>query len=71
MKRNRFLPAALSLFLAAALSTGVLAADRTEEETASAYLSEQGIMVGDQNGSMNLDSSLTRAELAAILTRLN
>ena len=50
MKRNRFLPAALSLFLAAALSTGVLAADRTEEETASAYLSEQGIMVGDQNG---------------------
>ena len=71
MKRNRFLPAALSLCLAAALSTGVLAADRTEEETASAYLSEQGIMVGDQNGSMNLDSSLTRAELAAILTRLN
>ena len=67
MKRNRFLPAALSLCLAAALSTGVLAADRTEEETASAYLSEQGIMVGDQNGS----SSLTRAELAAILTRLN
>ena len=71
MKRNRFLPAALSLCLAAALSTGVLAADRTEEETDSAYLSEQGIMVGDQNGSMNLDSSLTRAELAAILTRLN
>lgn len=71
MKRNRFLSAALSLCLAAALSTGVLAADRTEEETASAYLSEQGIMVGDQNGSMNLGSSLTRAELAAILTRLN
>lgn len=45
----------------------------TNEETvlAANYLREQGIMIGDSNGKMNLESGLTRAQLAAVLTRLN
>lgn len=40
-----------------------------DQEAAAAYVREQGIMVGDQNGNMNLASSLSRAELAVLLTR--
>ena len=32
---------------------------------------ERQIMVGDQNGNMNLDAALNRAQLAAIVSRLN
>lgn len=39
-------------------------------KVAAQYLEEQGVMVGDQNGDMELDRVLTRAELAVILTRL-
>lgn len=49
----------------------VFAADQSEQETAAAYLRQQGIMVGDANGNMNLEASLNRAELAVLLTRLN
>ena len=42
----------------------------SEEHTATAYLHEQGIMVGDATGDMMLDQSLTRAQLAIILTRI-
>lgn len=40
-----------------------------DQEATAAYVREQGIMVGDQNGNMNLTSSLSRAELAVLLTR--
>jgi uncharacterized protein YkwD len=36
-----------------------------------AHLVELGIYKGDENGNLNLNNSLTRAELAVILTRLN
>ena len=41
------------------------------ETAASAYLVEKGILEGDTNGNLMLDKSLTRAELAVILTRLD
>jgi uncharacterized protein YkwD len=55
--------------LASALGAAALAANETD--TAAAYLVEHGIFEGDENGNLNLDKSLTRAELAAILTRLD
>lgn len=60
----------LSIALALTLVCPVLAAS-PEEEIAAAYLKEQGILEGDQNGDMNLASGLTRAQLATVLTRLN
>jgi hypothetical protein len=42
-----------------------------EEQAASEYLTEKGILKGDDNGSLNLDRSLIRAELAAVLWRLD
>lgn len=41
-----------------------------EKTTAAAFLREKGIMVGNENGDMMLDSGLTRAQLAAILARV-
>lgn len=43
---------------------------QTELDMAANYVREHGIMTGDPNGNLNLDSSLTRAELAVILTRM-
>ena len=40
-------------------------------KAAAIYVRDQGIMTGDQNGNLNLNSGLTRAELAVILTRLS
>jgi len=39
-------------------------------EIAAAYLQEKGIMVGDGKGNLNLDSTLTRAEMATLLARI-
>ena len=49
----------------------VAAASLSELEMAAAYVRERGIMVGDQNGNLNLDAGLNRAQLAVILTRLS
>ena len=38
---------------------------------AGAYLQERGIYQGDGSGSLKLDKGLTRAEMAALLTRLH
>lgn len=43
----------------------------TELDMAAAYLNERGIMVGNEAGNMMLNQGLTRAQLAAILTRIN
>ena len=62
----------LSAILILSLSCPVFAVEQqNEQQDAASYLREQGIMIGDQNGQMNLDSCLTRAQLAAVLTRLN
>ena len=64
----------LTLLLSAALTLTLVVpslAAQSEQETAAAWLKENGILTGDQNGNLNLDSSLTRAELAVILTRLS
>lgn len=72
MKEKRFLPIFLSLCLLLAFTVETTAVAAASEQTgAAAYLKEKGIMVGDQAGNMNLDEGLTRAELAAVLTRLN
>ena len=63
-----------SVLLCAALLLSVAVpahAASQEAETAGAYLSQKGILLGDGSGNLKLDNGLTRAELAAILTRLN
>ena len=69
--KKRIIPLLLTFCLLLALPVSANAAERNEEETAAAYLFEMGMMVGDQSGNMLLDSHLTRAQLATILTRLN
>ena len=64
----------LTLLLSAALTLSLAApalAVQSEQETAAAWLKENGILTGDQNGNLNLSFGLTRAELAVILTRLS
>lgn len=57
--------------LALSLISPASAATSDETALAANYLREQGIMVGDSNGKMNLESGLTRAQLAVVLARLN
>lgn len=58
-----------ALFLS--LSCPVLAAEQmSNDETAAAWVQEQGIYCGDSTGDLMLDKSLNRAELAVLLTRL-
>lgn len=71
MKKKRFLPLLLALSIMVVLPGHANAAGHSEEEAAAAFLREQEIMVGDQNGEMNLSSELTRAQLAVVLTRLH
>jgi len=67
---KKTLCALLCMALVLSLACPAFAADQSEQETAAAYLRQQGIMVGDANGNMNLESGLNRAELAVLLTRL-
>ena len=67
MKRTIVIILAIALSLA--LAAPALAASETEE--AAAYLAKRGILKGDASGNLNLSSGLNRAELAAILTRLD
>jgi uncharacterized protein YkwD len=67
---KRILTAALALGLAlAVLPTASYAA--SAQEDAVKYLVEIGVYQGNENGDLMLDKSLTRAELAVILTRLD
>ena len=66
---KRILTLLLCAALVLSLAVPALAA-QSEQETAAAWLKENGILSGDQNGNLNLASGLTRAELAVILTRL-
>lgn len=68
--RNKMLSLALATVLCLSMAVPAAAAAPSELEAAAAYVREQGIMTGDQNGSLNLDAGLNRAELAVLLTRL-
>ena len=61
-----------SAMLIAGLSLPTYAADNlTEQETAAASLKAQGIMAGDENGNMHLEDTLTRAQLACLLSPIS
>lgn len=61
-----------SAMLIASLSIPAYAADNlTEQETAAASLKAQGIMAGDENGNMHLEDTLTRAQLACLLSPIS
>lgn len=69
MKRIRIFILMAVLMLGATVP--VLAANGTaEQEAAAAYLREAGIMLGNESGDMMLDQGLTRAQMAALLTRV-
>ena len=70
--RKKFLSLALVAALCLSMAVPAVAASPPSElEMAAAYVRERGIMVGDQNGNLNLDAGLNRAQLAVILTRLS
>jgi uncharacterized protein YkwD len=68
--KNRFMFRA-AVLLAAAILGGAPVYGAGESETAAVYLAGRGVYEGDENGDQMLDKSLTRAELAVILTRLD
>lgn len=68
---KRLFFSALATLLCLGMSLSALAAETpSETELATAYLREKGIMVGDEHGNMNLDRTLNRLELAAVLARV-
>lgn len=71
MRQNRFINWLIAGALCLGLNTPATAVSiQNELETAATYLSELGILEGDQTGNLQLDAGLTRAELAVILCRL-
>lgn len=63
---------ALCMALAMMLACPVLAAEQPAEvNEAGSYLRERGVYQGDHTGSLLLDKGLTRAEMAAVITRLH
>lgn len=74
MKRAKMIPRIMAGILAAALLAAPAAQAAeipTEYEIAAARLQTQGIMVGDEHGSLRLDDTLTRAELACLLSPIS
>lgn len=67
---RKLISAFLSLSLAFACSVPAIAVNQSEVTEAASYLRERGVMVGNQNGDMMLDSGLSRTELAVLLTRI-
>lgn len=60
----------LAVFLVSLTGSVFAVSVSTEVQTAAAYLREAGIMVGNESGDMMLGQGLTRAQLAAVLTRV-
>ena len=64
--------ALLCAALAVTLACPAFAAEQPAEvNEAGAYLRERGVYRGDSTGSLMLDKGLTRAEMAAVITRLH
>lgn len=74
MKKARLIPQIIVGVLAAALLTAPAAQAAetpTAQELAAARLQAQGIMAGDGNGELRLEDTLTRAELACLLSPIS
>ena len=71
MRQHTVLQRVTAALLCLLLTTPASAFVPSELQTAAEELLARGIMVGDPNGDMRLASSLTRAELAVVLSRLN
>ncbi|MDR0905244.1 MAG: CAP domain-containing protein [Oscillospiraceae bacterium] len=71
MKKSGIFRLVAGIVAGAAILGGASAYAASETDTAVAYLVNQGIYAGDENGNLMLDKSLTRAELTVILTRLD
>ena len=69
MKRIRTI-LILTVFLLSLTGNVFAVGANAEQQVAADYLREAGIMVGDTNGDMMLDQGLTRAQMAAVLTRI-
>lgn len=70
--RQRLLSIVLAAALFLSIAVPAFAAEQPGEiERAGAYLRERGIYQGDSSGDLMLDKGLTRAEMAAVLTRLH
>ena len=68
MKRIRVI--SLAVIAALSLTVTSFAAEKSPQQSAAAYLSEAGIMLGNESGDMMLKQGLTRAQMAALLTRI-
>ncbi len=70
--RQQLLSLALAGFLCFGMTAPAFAAEQPAEmEAAGAFLCERGVYQVDSSGDLMLDKGLTRAEMAAILTRLH
>ena len=70
--RQKFLSMVLACALCLSVATPAFAAEQPSEiEAAGAYLRERGVYQGNGSGDLTLDRGLTRAEMAAVLTRLH
>ena len=68
MKRIRVI--SLAVIAALSLTVTSFATEKSPQQSAAAYLSEAGIMLGNESGDMMLEQGLTRAQMAALLTRI-
>ena len=69
---KRILSMGLCIIISLAMVLPAFASETPSEiESAGAYLRERGVYQGDGSGDLKLDKGLTRAEMAAILTRLH
>ena len=68
MKRIRVI--SLAVIAALSLTVTSFADEKSPQQSAAAYLSEAGIMLGNESGDMMLEQGLTRAQMAALLTRI-
>ena len=71
MKRKIFSTILATILIISAFPRPGLAADTDEQAKAVEYITTNKIFVGDGTGNLILESGLTRAELAVILTRLD
>lgn len=70
MKKIRYISAVLSALMLLSC-VALAAAPDSEIQAAAAYLSERGVMTGDERGDMMLSDGLTRAQLAVLIARLH
>lgn len=70
MKKGTIIALAASMLFTLCSPAALAAEAPTEQETAAASLQAQGLMNGDENGDLHLDSPLTRAQMAVLVSQL-